>query len=220
MIWGFGNSHAAIFSGIKPCGNIRGPKLGVAEPNPNYKNIRTIFLGPIIAYNFRKSHLPTLLSTLSQYRVDKNNDSIALYVGEVDCRFHLAKRIMEKEDTAENIVSDCIKRYYSIIKQLKDEGWKMIVFGTHPTTTKNHSEDLNSPYWGTCKFRNDICVMWNKKLKECCDIDNIPFISIYDKLVDENNITKMEYFLDYCHLSYDKCFPMFVDEMRKNGIEI
>jgi hypothetical protein len=54
-------------------------------------------------------------------------------------------------------------------------------------------------------------------MKKKCDEADISFISIYDKLVDENNMTRTEYFKDYCHLIYDKCFPMFLSELQGMG---
>ena len=63
------------------------------------------------------------------------------------------------------------------------------------------------PRWGDCDFRNGICLTWNTYMKKLCDENGVSFISIYDRLVDENNITKQEYFKDYCHIIYDIIIP-------------
>lgn len=222
MLYVFGNSHAAIFSNTPPCGNkVKRVKLGLVPPNPDHPNMRTVFLGPATAYKLyeHEQYIPRISKILEDTKASKENDLVGLYMGEIDCRVHMPKRILSGEDQ-NLVVAECVEKYYQNIEDLLKNNWKVIVFATHPTTTDGHSENPEKPHYGTCAFRNGISVEFNTHLKALCDRDNIKFVSIYDQLVDENNITKMEYFVDYLHLSYDKCFPMFLAKMKELDIDI
>lgn len=218
MLYVFGNSHVVTFSGSPPCGNL-GRKISEGKPqvNPQHPTVCSNFLGRgIIAYNFRTKHLPKVFDLLARLGVSKNTDRVLLYVGEVDCRYHIAKRVLAGGDR-EALVDELATRFWGAVEDLAAAGWKVVVCGTHPTTTDGHDEHPDHPHWGDCALRNGVCVAWNKALKARCDAAGVPFVSIYDRLVDEGNITKMEYFVDYCHLSYDKCFPFFVEELKRVG---
>lgn len=219
MLRVFGNSHVITFCGSPPSGNIS-PKITVDKPvhNPSHRSIVSHFLGKgIIAYNFRWHHLPKVRQCLANHGGSKANDVLLFYVGEVDCRYHLAKRVLAGGDRVE-LVKECVERLWLAYDELLAEGWKIAVAGTHPTTTEGHDEHPDHPHWGDCAHRNAICVEWNKQLKEKCDSAGVPFICVYDKLVDENNITRMEYFVDYCHLNYERCFPMFLEQLEAHGL--
>ncbi len=216
MLFVFGNSHVVTFCGSPPAGN-KSPKIMTNKPqrNPENPNICSMFLGKgLVAYNFVNKHLPKVYAALKDVSADKSKDSCLLYIGEVDCRYYLAKRVLEGDDR-ETVVKECVERFFETVKDMLEKGWRVAVAGSHPTTTEGHDEHPDHPHWGDCALRNAVCVEWNKQLKALCDGANVPFICIYDELVDENNITKMEYFVDYCHLSYEKCFPKFLRELRK-----
>ncbi len=221
MIFVFGNSHVIAFSGSPPSGN-KNPKILVGRPQkcPDHSGITSMFLGRgIVAYNFKTKHLPKVYESLKNVGASKENDVALLYVGEVDCRYYLAKRVIEGENQTE-VVKECVDRFFEAVEDMMKNGWRVAVGGSHPTTTEGHCEHPDHPHWGTCEQRNSVCVEWNKQLKAKCDEAGIPFINIYNDLVDANNITKMEYFVDYCHLSYEKCFPKFLRELQKTGLAI
>jgi len=218
VVFVFGNSHVATFCASPPCSK-RSPRIEIGKgiTNPDNPSITSVYLGRgIIAYNFQTKHLPKVFASLKQYGASPS-DIALLYVGEVDCRYHLAKRVLAGGDRAE-LVRECVERFFEAVLDLKRSGQAVAVAGTHPTTTEGHDEHPDHPHWGDCALRNGVCAEWNKQLAALCDAEDIPFVSIYDRLVDENNITKMEYFVDYCHLSYDKCFPMLLEEMRRVGV--
>ncbi len=210
-----------MFSNTPPCGNkVSRVKLGIVPPNPDHPNICTVFLGPATAYKLyeHEQYVPRISKILNDVKANKEKDIVGLYMGEIDCRVHLAKRVLQDEDQ-HTLVTECVERYYKQVENLLAENWKVVVFGTHPTTTKGHSENPIMPHYGSCELRNGICVDFNTILKQFCDRDSVKFVSIYDKLVDENNITKMEYYLDELHLRYDLCFPLFLDVLCEIGIQ-
>lgn len=222
MIYCFGNSHAAIFVGGPPCGNlVKRPAKNTVQVNPVHDQLAAVFLGPIVAYNFVEHHLPKVVVVLTDLSVgaSRDRDVVMLYVGEVDCRYHMAKRVVQGED-AQTVVRECVSRYYEATKTLKKDGWRVALVGAHPTTPEPHSEDLDKPHWGSWQLRNSICVEWNSMLAELCAADEVPFVNVYDKLVNEDNSTRTGFYVDYCHLSYKLVFPMFLDTMTSAGLLI
>ena len=117
----------------------------------------------------------------------------------------------------ETVVNECVERYFRAIVELRNEGYNIVVLGAHPSTTSGHDDGRDTPVFGECLFRNNIAIQYNSKLKELCLKENIIFISIFVKLVDSNNITKMEYYMDYCHLNSNS-HPYMIEEFKNKGI--
>ena len=98
-------------------------------------------------------------------------------------------------------------------------GIKCIVFSTHPTTLDPHDmRSAESPVYDCWQRRNQICIYWNRYSRQMADKLSIPFISFYENLVGVNNETKMEYFLDYCHLNSEKVMPFIIKALKENLI--
>ena len=195
MIFVFGNSHAHVFTDTHPA------TFGMGNKNERFTSLS---LGPTIAYNFYEHHYPTMLNWIGHLNINKEKDFIILAIGEVDCRWHLPYQAHIQNKTNEEIVKECIDRYFSVYLGLKERGYNIIGWGGHPSTTSGHNEDQNEPIFGDCLTRNKISLLWNNLLKEKCEKNNIPFVSIIEDLIDENGLTKMEYFSDYCHLNSNK----------------
>jgi len=149
---------------------------------------------------------------------NRAKDTIVLYMGDIDVRYQIPKKAMEGGDL-QAILKDTVERYVEVITWVVKDGWDLVVLGVHPTTLAGHNPDVNTPHWGDCAFRNSICLAWNEKVKAATLGLGAKYVSVFDLLVDENNLTRMEYFVDYCHLSYDKCFPLFLDRLREAGVK-
>jgi hypothetical protein len=204
MIHLIGNSHVSTFSNDN--------KVNMSFENEFFKSH---YIGPVIAYNFYEHHMESVNKIINNVQ---KNDYISLIVGEVDCRVHLPLQADNQKNSDEEIVDECITRLFRCYDNLLERGYKVIVYSTHPTTTENHDMSREDrPIYGNVERRNNICMIWNKKLEILCKSKNIIFINFYDLLVNENNITKMDYFLDYCHLNSSMCYP-FILEKTKNEI--
>ena len=204
MIHCIGNSHVNTFS-----------KKNSLDMNFKNELFCSHHIGPIIAYNFTVNHLPKVIDYCNN-SVDKNNDKIILCVGEVDCRFHLPYQADLQSKSDFDIVNQCVHRFFESYLILKSLGYSCISHGTHPTTTENHSmNSLDRPIYGNVNRRNNICNIWNDSLEQISISNNIPFFSIYKYLVDTDNITKMDYFLDYCHLNGELVKDFILQEISK-----
>jgi len=205
MIYVFGNSHANTFTKTSP-GTI-------GEWNQSGKFL-SFSLGPIIAYNFTDHHYPKILSILNQIDV-KDSDYIFFAVGEVDHRWHLPKRASMSQLPVEVVTNECVDRFFGSFIDLKNRGYKIIGWGSHPSTVGEHNDDPGQPVFGDCLTRNLIGKTWNNRLSSLCSSSDIPFVSIFDDLVDEYGITKMEYYMDYCHLDPNKISGMLEKSFEK-----
>lgn len=208
MIHLIGNSHVNTFSNDN--------KVNLTFENEFFKSYH---IGPVIAYNFYEHHMALVDNIIKNNNIQKS-DYISLIVGEVDCRVHLPLQADKQKITDEEIIVKCVDRLFRCYDSLLERGYKLIAYSTHPTTTENHDMSREDrPIYSCVERRNNICLMWNKKLEDLCKYKNIKFVNFYNLLVNENNITKMEYFLDYCHLNSSMCYPLIL-EKTKNEINI
>lgn len=202
MIHCIGNSHVSMFSNFD--------YLNFNFINNNFKSY---YLGPVIAYNFYEHHLPLCIDYIKT--IDKMNDTICFIVGEVDCRLHLPQKADELKITDEQNVKICVDKFFETYKYLSNLGYKCLVWGTHPTTTSDHNmNDMDNPIYGSMIRRNNICILWNSYLKQLSQQYNLPYKSIYQYLVNDNNETEMKYFNDYCHLNSSLVYNFILKELE------
>jgi hypothetical protein len=195
MIYVFGNSHANVFTNTRP-GN-----FGLGKKHSKFISY---CLGPVIAYNFFEHHHNKILNVIEELKVSKE-DWIVLAVGEVDCRWHLPFQAHQQNRNYAEIVDECVDRFFRSHMSLKEKGYNVIGWGGHPSTTSGHNNDNESPIFGDCLYRNTISKYWDKSLEKRCHENDIEYVSILNYFIDENNgLTKMEYYSDYCHLDHEK----------------
>jgi len=212
MIYTFGNSHSHIFTNSSP------GTFGVGENNN--KDFMSISLGPTIAYNFYDHHYSNMLNWIKNLNINKDTDYIMLIVGEVDCRVHLPKQIEIQGRTIEDVVKECVDRFFIVYLDLISKGYKVLGWGGHPSTTAGPSDNPSEPIVGDCLFRNKISLFWNDYLEGLCLNKNIPYISIIKDLIDMDGKTKMEFFMDYCHLDHTKVNQLIKNKFNEFNIAV
>lgn len=205
-----GNSHVSIFSGSS--------KILPQYPHKSIHIVDNIefhsyHIGPTIAYNFFEHHYPKVLNIIQQNIHDKN-DFIMIIVGEVDCRWHIPKQAALQNKENKTVVDECVDRFFRVILDLKLKGYKCICWGGHPSTNSGHNDDFNCPVYGDVITRNKITLLFENKLKEKCDINDIPFVSIVNDLIQEDKTTNMNFFIDYCHLNHNLVLDKIVNSIK------
>jgi len=208
MIHLIGNSHVSSFS-----------NMPVPPARFSYESsyFIPVWLGAVTAYNFYENHRD-FISNYIKNSV-KKNDYATFIAGEVDCRIHIPLQADKQKKSDSEIVEECVKRFKKLFELTKNLGINTFVFGTHATTTEPHSmENQDRPIYGDVKRRNNICLLWNKYLELMAKDLGIVYASIYDKLVDSNNITIMDYMADYCHLQSPKIYTFILEELKSKGI--
>lgn len=209
MIYCFGNSHAHFFTDSKP------QTPGWGENQNEY--FRSYSLGAVIAYNFYEHHFPKMIEVINGLDM-KQNDWILIAVGEVDCRWHLPKHAEKQGRPLEEVVKECVDRFFWAHLYLKENGYDVIGWGGHPSTTAGHSDVEHSPIYGDCLSRNKTSLLWNDHLQKLCLQNEIKFSSIIRDLINVDGLTKMEYYKDYCHLDSKKLLPVVIEKFKKEGL--
>lgn len=210
MIYAIGNSHSHFFTNSHP---------GDAEGRLKNEYFTSYSLGPTIAYNFYEHHLEKIINLIKSKEINiLAEDYILLVVGEVDCRWHLPKQIEGQKKSIEEMVKECIDRFFRTHLFLKENGYNIISWGGHPSTTSGHNDDLSSPVYKDCLYRNKISKEWDRYMKHISLSNSIPNVSIVNDLIDENGLTRMEYFNDYCHLNTNKLFVNILDKFRQKNL--
>jgi hypothetical protein len=209
MIFCFGNSHSHFFTDSTPS------KFGKGENENEF--FQSFSLGPVIAYNFFEHHYPTMIGMLNNLPITAA-DHVMIAVGEVDCRWHLPKQADSQNKPVEEVVRSCLDRFFRAHLHLKSNGYSVVSWGGHPSTTRGHDDNPNEPVFGDCLTRNKISLYWNDYLEKLCQENNIPFVSIIRDLINVDGLTKMEYYKDYCHLDSKKYLLEVIQKFKSKNL--
>lgn len=209
MVYVIGNSHSHVFTASTPS------KFGEGENRNEY--FRSFSLGPTIAYNFYDHHLPLMIEWVNQLPIN-NMDYILLAIGEVDCRFHIPFQASKQNRDVIEMTHECVARFFQTHLFFKEHNYNVIGWGGHPSTTGKHNDNPSEPVFGDCLFRNKISLAWNDYLEQKCKTNNIPFASIFKKLLHPTGLTEMSHFNDYCHLNPNKVLPIIIDEFKQKQL--
>ena len=192
-----GDSHASFFSG-KNCSQKSWPKKSIDK----YHFLKSYRLGPVLAYNLcsykAKSRGREKLFYLLNHILPLG--SIILFCfGEIDCRAHLLKQSEIREKDIHEIIRECVDRYFSVIREVKDKGFEVLVFNVTPSSYNSNQREF--PFYGTDLERIKVTKFFNQYLKQKLAKCNIIFIDIFNTLVSENNEILDSYYRDSIHLS-------------------
>lgn len=195
MIYVIGNSHVNFFTNAHP-----GTELFKTDQFVSYNFFACT------AYKFWEKHFFEMLNVFDMLKVKRDTDYILMVAGEVDCRVHIPKQADIQGISDEEAVRLCLEKFFPCLMDLKARGFRPIGWGSHPSANLPPSDVEDMPIYGDVYRRNRIGKMWGEQLKSLCDRYDIPFVSIFDDLLNEDGTTKTEYFMDYCHLN-DAMWP-------------
>lgn len=206
-----GNSHVCMFSGPGFSFLHYGEKIQrCTQGDIEYV---AYHIGPVIAYNFYEHHLPEVRDILTKY-VNKETDYVMLVVGEVDCRWHLPFQAAAQNRDLDELTKECVNRFFRSYEDLHNEGYKCITWGSHPSTNKGHDANPNVMIYGDNPPRNQASKVFAAELCELSHKLNISHVSILDELLNPDGSTKMDSYLDYCHLK-PELLPHITELIRK-----
>jgi len=210
MIHCIGDSHSAVFSGEEKM-QPEWPEIA-SNTLPYFKSYR---LGPATAYQLEnKKHL--IDDIISKHY--QENDSLLFCFGEVDIRAHLIKQMTLQNSPLEDIVRECVDRYFNVILSYKDRGINCIVWG--PIASWHESRTYTGPSFGSCIERNLVTKEFNRYIEELCNKHNVGFVTIFYDMINENNETNT-YYLDTwpgsnMHLSQTS-MPVILKRFKEKG---
>lgn len=210
MIHCIGDSHSAVFSGEETM-QPEWPALA-SNKLPYFKSYR---LGPATAYQLEnKKHL--IDDILSQHY--NTGDSLLFCFGEVDIRAHLIKQMQLQNRNLDDIVKECVDRYFKVIIDYKNQGINCIVWG--PIASWHESKRYSGPSFGTCVERNLVTKEFNRYIEELCNLHGVGFVTIFYDMINENHETNT-YYLDnwngsHMHLSQTS-MPIIIEAFKQKG---
>lgn len=210
MIHCIGDSHSAVFSGEEVMQPI------YPQPSNNTSpHFRCYRIGAATAYQLNNKEF--IINQIIDTHVGLD-DKVLFCFGEVDIRSHLKKQMDEQNVTVQEIVKECVDRYFQVIFMYKNRGVDVMAWG--PIASWHESKIYTGgPTFGTNLERNEITKEFNEYLHKLCDENNIGFVSIFDDMTDDNNITIPEY-LDnwegsHIHLS-QSAMPLIIKAFEIN----
>jgi hypothetical protein len=211
MIHCVGDSHSSVFSGkdeMQP--------IWPERSDDKLSHFKSYRIGPATAYQL-ENKIPIIDQIAMQVGP---NDHLLFCFGEVDIRAHLKKQMDLQGKTIKDVVKECVDRYIQVILHYKNRGISVIAWG--PIATFHEDKPYTSgPSFGTSHERNLITKEFNEYLKELCEKNQIYFVSIFDKMVDENLATKHIYLDDWeaCHIHLNqKSMPLIIEEFTNKGL--
>ena len=202
-----GDSHVSIFNGTDNI-SMGGELPYSKDTHPNFKSYN---LGPALAYNLnKKGHKWNNLLNNVLKNIPKK-DYILLSFGQIDCCNHLPKqKILQPERSYIVIIKECVNKYFSVIKNIKEEGFNVIVYGPvipqYCEYAQYNREDK--------KFA---LKLFTEYLSLLCKDNNILHISMYDKLTDKNDMLIKHYYRETMHLNTN-AFELVINELKINQI--
>lgn len=216
MIYVFGNSHAHFFTDSHP------GELGWGKKTTkNFRSYSGNFHNPqyrhVLAHKFEERFFPYFIGPINSINLT-SNDFILFAVGEIDCRWHFPKKIQKENKSIKEVLSEELDKYFfPSFMTLKDNGYNVLGWGGHPSTTKGHNDDPDNPIYGDCLFRNEISLAWNDLIEQRCNENGLKFVSIIRDLIGEDGFTKMEYFYDDYHLN-PSALPLVIRRCEEKGV--
>lgn len=210
-----GDSHSSFFSGQDAMQD-EWPK----RAKNRWPFFRAYRLGPALAYNLIRTGTTSkgrekMLAVLGSI---PKGERVLLCYGEIDCRAHLLKQAKSKSVPVETLVDECVDRYMQAVTDVRDRGYKVMVWNVVPPTTLT-GDEWAFPVAGAFEERMLVTRYFNQRLAESCGVANVPFVTIFDALLGDDGTPDHRFFADRIHLS-SQAIPLAVDVLRNLCPEI
>lgn len=216
-----GDSHINFF-----CGNGLPKYISIGNGiNVCYNNIDNDFtalhLGPCLAYNSPAYGTENKFLEKAEWLFDNffdKNERVIISLGEIDIRAHVFKETEKRNCSFEVVINDILDRYGKFLKNIKEKGYQVYVWGPIATRKDKYpNDDRTLPLFGTEIMRNMATEYFTERLSVFCNKEGIIFMSIYDRMVQ--NYWTDDSFLceDHSHLS-EKKYDIGVEIWKKAGL--
>ncbi len=145
-------------------------------------------------------------------------DIISVF-GEVDVRIHIKYKAEQFGVSAGQLIDTTADRYTGYVQDLRKQGHRLHVFNVVPTgdfsceEARKWERGLGYPFTASLAERTDYTLQMNDCYRFYCVQRSIPFIDIYDHLVDEKGIRKKELVYDFSHLN-SRCADLVLEHYR------
>ena len=207
-----GDSHTSFFTGY----NVIQPEYpGIGKSL--ISNILTYRIGAPLAYNLcevnsKSKSREKLFEIINKF--DCKNDIILLSFGEIDCRAHLKKNAEKRNISSSEVVHECLKRYLIVINEIKQKGFKVVIWNAVPTAMGLEDNKSEYPYYGSYVDRNNLCVLFNEELEKLSKQHDFLYLGIFKRIISKKLVTNDKYYFDKVHLS-SKLLPVVLSKISQ-----
>lgn len=200
-IYVIGDSHVSMYSGWD--------RIIPKWPEENFVRCRlpyfqAIRLGPVLAYNlceYGKASLGRERLMLALSCIPASS-KVLLCFGEIDCRAHLLKQAAAQYRSVDDLVKECVDRYFGVVTEVREKGFEVLVASVIPSGLDGIQSNPEYPHYGSSAERNAVTSKFNCHLELLCAKHSVFFLNITTHLLAENGAPRAQYFLDGVHLSH------------------
>ena len=136
--------------------------------------------------------------------------------GEIDIRNHVVRQARDQGVAQERVLDRVLENYMSFLVSMREEGYRVACWGPTPSFPDREMPNEAFPTFGDEITRNKATLYFNERLKMLCHQSNMGFISIAEKVIDEQGRIKQDYLVDGCHLS-QKAWALVAKEQFSNA---
>lgn len=128
-------------------------------------------------------------------------------LGEVDVRIHIKYKHTQTGTSTDELIKNTAQAYTNYVHNLREEGFDIHIFNIIPTGDfqglefERWKNNLAYPFTTTFSERQSYTLRLNEAYRKNCAEKNIPFIDIYDHLVDSSGNRRQELVYDFSHLN-------------------
>jgi len=202
-----GDSHTYFFSGQEViCPRKIAYHHGVINSSENLLPVFSpIHIGPVLAYNANRYETKTRgrekVDYLIKKRLIERGARVLFTYGTIDIQNHVVRQARDQGIAMERVVDKVLANYLPFLVSMREAGLRVSCWGPTPAFPDAVKSSDALPTCGDEITRNSATLYFNEQLKMLSHQSNIGFISIAEKLVDEQRRIRQEYFVDGLHLS-------------------
>jgi hypothetical protein len=140
------------------------------------------------AYHLKDEHSSTNSSIKLRElldKVDKKNDLVLMWFGEIDCRLHIAQQAVKQDKSMLEMIENTIDNYTVVLDMLRDEGFMFAVIGV-PACNREAT-------FSTDEIQYMIYHTFNNFLSTICEEKGYPFINVMEIAMDEKGFMKEQF---------------------------
>lgn len=134
-------------------------------------------------------------------KINLVSDRVLLVFGEIDCRLHIYRSFQDQSPQCDmqSIVDATIKRYFSVVGEIKSSGCKLVVCGVPPAA--HDVSNRGFPVRGPLEARIEIARLFNGALERESSNCGVDFLDIHSFTVDAEGLTLDRFSRDGVHLN-------------------
>jgi hypothetical protein len=216
MIHVVGDSHANFFHGqpysaerpwVEPWYAKKGPRR-IDRPDGGFA---VYGLGAKLAYN-----LDDCVGDIAEIVREnaKPGDALLLVLGEIDCRCHLVRRWWTY-GSMESAVAAVCDHYIMSVLDVRDRcTYPVYVYGPVASTNIYSVSGTYYDTTGSEQERNILTRAMTNYLADLCKRRGLPFVSIFEHLVNVDMTGKRKYWIDSVHVG-PEAWTFFLQEWEK-----